>query len=55
MRTVHVGMFLAGALSFLTSAIFAGGVTGDILWRAGVACMLTDIVIIRLWPAAKSA
>jgi len=28
---------------------------GDILWRAGVACMLMDVVITRLWPAAKTA
>ena len=52
MRTVHVVIFVLGTLSFLVAAIFAEQVIGAILWRVGVGCMLTDLVILRLWPAA---
>jgi hypothetical protein len=54
MRTVQLGLFILGVLSFLASAFVIGQVMGDVLWRAGVAAMLVDLVCLRLWPVAKN-
>lgn len=53
MRVFERGLFIVGVVAFLVSAVVAGGVLGDILWRAGMAIMLTDLVIVQLWPAAR--
>ena len=55
MRTLQVVIFGLGLLAFLVSAFFAGGGTGDTLWRVGVGAMLTDLVFIRLWAPSKNA
>jgi hypothetical protein len=50
-RNLEVAIFVVGVLSFVLSAFFAGQGMGDILWRAGVAAMLTDLALRALWPA----
>jgi len=42
MRYFQIVLFFTAALSFLVALVFAGTVTGDVLWRAGIA--------ILLWP-----
>jgi hypothetical protein len=51
MRWFQVALFLLGALSFLASLGFIGRQTGEDLWKAGVAFMVSDIAAILLWPA----
>lgn len=53
MRKIQVLLFSLGLISFFASLFFMGQVTGDIFWRAGIAAMLTDLAIIKLWPAAS--
>ena len=54
MRTFQVALFVVGAVAFLVSLAFAGGWIGDTLWRAGIAFMVSDLVVMRLWAAPKS-
>ena len=42
-----VGLFL-GVIAFGAAALCVGSENGDTLWRAGVAVLLTDIVLILL-------
>ena len=46
MRYLQIVLFIGAALSlyFIKSAL------GDVLWRAGMATLLFDIVCIMLWP-----
>ena len=50
MRVAQIVLFVLGVLSLLGAIPFAGSNTGDILWRAGMAILLVDIVCIMLWP-----
>jgi hypothetical protein len=50
MRNLQIILFVIAVLSFIMALIYAGSVTGDILWRAGIAVLLIDIVFIMLWP-----
>ncbi len=54
MRAFQVLLFALGVAAFLAALAVAGSDLGDILWRVGVALMLVDLVVIKLWPAAKS-
>jgi hypothetical protein len=48
MRVIQiVGLFL-GVIAFGAAALCVGSENGDTLWRAGVAILLTDIVLILL-------
>lgn len=51
MRIVHVILFGLAIVTLLISAATAGGMLGDIFWRAGIAILLVDLVAMRLWPA----
>jgi len=51
MRIVQIIGFFVGIVAFGAAAAFTGGETGDTLWRTGVAILLTDIVLIMLWPS----
>jgi hypothetical protein len=53
MRTLQIGIFGLGLLAFLAALVVAGTDLGDILWRAGIALMLADLVVMKLWPATK--
>lgn len=53
MRIIQIIIFLLGLVAFLVSAAVAGGVLGDIFWRAGVGAMLVDVVCIQLWPRRR--
>lgn len=55
MRILEQGLFVLGVVAFLASAVVAGSVLGDIFWRAGIALMLIDLVLIRLWPEKRGA
>jgi hypothetical protein len=50
MRGLQAGLLVLGALCLFGAVPFIGGVAGDALWRAGVAILLLDIVLIQLWP-----
>jgi membrane protein YdbS with pleckstrin-like domain len=50
MRWLQIAFFLLGTIAFLTSLFFIGRQTGQDLWRAGIAFMLGDVVVIMLWP-----
>jgi hypothetical protein len=50
MRIVQVVLFVLGVLCFLSSLGFVGSQTGDILWRAGMATLVTDMLCVMLWP-----
>ena len=54
MRYLQLVLFFGAALSFIIAIFFAGRVTGDILWRAGIAALLLDVVCIMLWPYKSS-
>lgn len=55
MEIIEKGLFILGVVAFLASAVVAGSVLGDIFWRAGVAIMLTDLLLVRLWPEGRAA
>jgi len=55
MRIVQIVLFFIGLAAFLAAAGFIGDDTGDALWRTGVAAMVTDLVVMGLWPARKPA
>jgi hypothetical protein len=48
MRIVQLIGLFAGIIAFGMAALFAGREAGDTCWRAGVAVLLTDIVLILL-------
>ena len=50
MRVLQVTVFALGGVALLAALAFVGSVTGDALWRAGIAVLLLDIVCIKLWP-----
>lgn len=52
MRVLQIGVFVVGLVTFFVALAVAGDEMGDILWRVGVALMLIDLVIIKLWPGA---
>ena len=52
MRVLQIAVFVVGLLTFFAALAVAGDEMGDILWRVGVAFMLIDLVIMRLWPVA---
>ena len=50
MRWLKLTFFVLGTIAFLAALFFIGKQTGDDLWKAGVAFMLGDVVLIMLWP-----
>ncbi len=50
MRRLQTVLFLVAILALLGAIPFAGRVMGDVLWRAGIAALLVDVVCILLWP-----
>jgi hypothetical protein len=48
MRIVQIIGLFAGIIAFGLAGLFAGREAGDTWWRAGVAILLTDIVLILL-------
>ncbi len=53
MRQFQIVGFGLGLAAFAVSAFFAGKLMGDTFWKVGMAVMISDIVCILLWPAAK--
>ena len=50
MRLLQVVLFFIAIIAFIISLFFMGALMGDVLWRAGMAILLLDIVFIMLWP-----
>lgn len=50
MRVLQVIMCASGVAALPAGLPFVGSVTGDALWRAGIAVLLLDVVCIKLWP-----
>ncbi len=55
MRNFQIILFVVAILSFITAIVFAGSITGDIFWRAGIAILLIDVVCIMLWSDKAKA
>ena len=53
MRTLQVGLLVLAVLALGGAAAFAGSSAGDVLWRAGVAALLVDMVCLMLWPTRR--
>ncbi len=51
MRAIHIIIFAIGLLAFLSAAAVPHSGLGVILWRTGIAAMLTDLAAMHLWPA----
>jgi hypothetical protein len=54
MRLLQVALLVVGVLAFLAAGVAAGSDLGDTLWRAGIACLVTDLVVMRLWPVDRT-
>lgn len=50
MRAFQIILFVLGVVALLAALPFIGSVSGDALWRAGIAVFLMDIVCVMLWP-----
>ena len=50
MRNLQICVLFVGLAVFIAAIFFAGAVTGDILWRVGIAALLLYAVCIMLWP-----
>jgi hypothetical protein len=50
MRNLQLSLLGLGVVSFLAAALFIGQNAGDTLWRAGVAILLVDLNLEKLWP-----
>lgn len=55
MRTFQITLFGLAVLSFLAALGFIGDDAGDVLWRLGLALLLTDLVCIQLFPGRRPA
>jgi hypothetical protein len=53
MRQIQISIFVLGLISFLAALFFIGQEMGDTLWRAGVAVMLIDLVLMKAWPTIR--
>lgn len=53
MGILKKGLFVLGLAAFVASAVTAGSLLGDIFWRAGIATLLIDLVLIQLWPGGN--
>lgn len=55
MRTLQITLFGLAVVAFLAALGFIGDDTGDVLWRLGLALLITDTVCIQLWPGRRPA
>lgn len=53
MRILQTGIFFLGVFCLVAALFFIGDDTADVLWRLSVALMLTDLVLMKLWPGVK--
>lgn len=49
MRLLQVILFFIAILAFIISLFYMGALTGDVLWRAGMAILLLDVAFMMLW------
>ncbi len=50
MRQLQVGTLVVALAALIAALFFIGTGTGLDLWRIGIASLLIDIVVIKLWP-----
>ncbi len=50
MRQLQVGILVVAFAALFAALFFIGTDTGLDLWRVGIAVLLLDIVVIKLWP-----
>lgn len=55
MRQLQVGIFFLAVVAFIAALFFIGSDTGGDLWRGGVAALLVDLVLMKLWPARPAS
>jgi hypothetical protein len=53
MRWFAIALFALGALSFLAALFFIGRPTGQDLWMAGMALMISAIASAVPWPERR--
>ena len=53
MRQFQIIVLGLGTAALIAAACFAGKELGDILWRAGMATLLFDVVCLQLWPGGR--
>lgn len=51
MRIIQRILFFLGLAAFLTALGYLSDQTGEMLFRVGVACMITSIAFCLAWPA----
>ena len=54
MRFVQIFLFIISIFLFFIAAFFYMSILGLILWRAGIAILLLDVVCLLLWPTAQA-
>ena len=52
MRQLQVVILVLALAALIAALFFVGTDTGDALWRAGIAGLLLDIVVMKLWPTS---
>jgi len=52
MRQLQVVILVLALAALIAALFFVGKNTGDTLWRVGIASLLLDIVVIKLWPTS---
>jgi hypothetical protein len=50
MRILQVAGFVLGVAAFLAAALYTGTNMGETLWKTGMAVLVSDIVLVLLWP-----
>lgn len=55
MRYLQIAGFILGLIAFLVSACYTGHWLGDTFWTVGMACMISVITLVLLWPTKKTS
>ena len=54
MRILEIVSFFVALTALIAALVTAGTALGDIFWRAGIAVLLVDIVMMMIWPRSQS-
>ena len=54
MRILEIVAFFVALTALIAALVTAGTPLGDIFWRAGIAVLLVDIVMMMIWPRSPS-
>jgi hypothetical protein len=53
MRIFQIAVFVLASLSFLAALYYTGTNAGESLWKGGMAGMISDGVLLLLWPTRR--